>query len=305
MNYRWLIDKYKERKRILEYKIKPDSAIEVQDINYHYGEYKVIDSFSFSFKKNKIYAFLGKSGSGKSVLAAHFNGLLKSPTANIYLFNGENIYKFNKKIANFREIRKTTGMVLQNPEYQLFKETVLEDVCCGLKMLRVTGDISPEEKSKSKLLELGISEEFFGRNPFLLSGGQKKKIALAGILVIDPEIIIFDEPILGLDPFSSAKIVEMIENLRKQGKTIIVISNNIDLLLELGDEVLVLDKGKLIMHGTPYTIFRDSRLDLGVPKIIKFIDKLAKENPAFEALWDYEPKNFEELSLSIADVLRK
>lgn len=305
MKCKWFSGLTEERKRILNYKIAPDSSIEVQDVNFSYGQQKVIDSFSFAFKKNRVYAFLGRSGSGKSTLASHFNGLLKSPTANIYLFNGENIYKFNKKISNFKEIRKTAGMVLQNPEYQLFKETVLEDVCCGLKMLQVEDSVPPEVKSRSKLLELGISEEFFDRNPFMLSGGQKKKIALAGILVIDPEIIIFDEPILGLDPFSSSKIIEIIVDLKKKGKTIIVISNNIDLLLELGDEVLVLDKGRLIMHGRPYTIFRDLRLDLGVPKIIKFVEKLAKENPVFEALWDYEPRNYKELSQSIANVLRK
>lgn len=294
-----------EEKRIISsYKLHPKIAIEVRDVNFFYGDKKIVDGFSFQFEKNKIYTILGSAGSGKSTLAAHFNGLLKSETANIFLFNGHNIYKFKKKIDNFKEIRKTVGMVLQNPEYQLFKETVLEDVCCGLKMLNVLGE-DPMEKSKKKLVELGMGEEFFDRNPLMLSGGQKKKVALAGILVIDTDIVIFDEPILGLDPYSSSKIVEIIEDLKKQGKTIIVISNNIDLLLSLGDEMLVLDRGRLILSGKPYTIFRDERLDLGVPKIIEFIKKLVKISNKFEKIWDDEPRNYFELSKSILNVLRK
>lgn len=284
INLHWIRQRREEKQRIMSHTLAPNVAMEVQDINAYYGDKKVVDSFSFSFEKNKIYTFLGKSGSGKSTLAAHFNGLLKSNTANIYLLNGHNIYKFQKKIAKFKEIRRTVGMVLQNPEYQLFRETVLEDVSCGLKMLNVTTDISSEEMSKLKLLELGISEEFFDRSPFMLSGGQKKKIALAGILVIEPEIIVFDEPILGLDPASSSQIVEIILDLKRKGKIVIVISNNIDLLLEVGDEMIVLDNGRLVTSGTTYSIFRNPNISLGVPRIVKFIDGLAKANPMFEQL---------------------
>lgn len=305
INLHWLRDRRAERQRILSHRLEPNIAMEVQDINAYYGNKQVVDSFSFSFEKNKVYSFLGKSGSGKSTLAAHFNGLLKSNTANIYLLTGHNIYKFHKKISNFKEIRRTVGMVLQNPEYQLFRETVLEDVCCGLRMLNVPTPLPPEEMGKSKLLELGISEEFFGRSPFMLSGGQKKKIALAGILVIEPEIIVFDEPILGLDPASASQIVEIILDLKNRGKTVIVISNNIDLLLEVGDEMLVLDGGRLLTHGRPYSIFRNPNISLGVPRVVRFIDRLSHENPLFEKLWEYEPRNFEQLAQSIVHVLRK
>lgn len=305
MIFRYLFkDKFNERKKIESYKLDPNCALEAQNINYSFDEKKVVNNFNFKFYKGKIYTIVGGVGSGKSVLASHFNGLVKSDTANIYLFNGQNIYSFNKKITNFKEIRKAVGMVLQNPEYQLFKETVVEDVCCGLKMLR-PDEPNPEEIAKEKLSKLGIRSEFFYRNPFTLSGGQKKKVALAGIFSINPEIIIFDEPLLGLDPYSCNQIIEIITDLKKQGKTVIVISNNIDLLLEIGDEMLVMDRGRLIMSGNPYSIFRDKRINLGIPKIIEFIERLEKSSSRFKSLWNYEPKNYEELSQAILNVIRE
>lgn len=293
-----------EYRRVKGYRIDPWNAFEVENVFYESKNKTIVYPFNFKFRRKKVYGIIGPAGSGKSTLAAHFNGLIKSPKGNVYYFNGENIYFFKKTIPNFRKIRRAIGMVLQNPEYQLFKPTVLEDVCCGLEMLNIDTD-NPEEKGKEKLRELGIPDEFFDRNPFMLSGGQKKKVALAGILVIDPEIIIFDEPVLGLDPTSVQKIVEIIKDLKEQNKTIIVISNNIDLILELSEELLVMDRGRLIMSGKPYRIFRDKRLNLGTPKIIEFIEKLVKSSEKFSKIWRYEPKNYYELSDAILDVLRK
>ncbi|AEW44969.1 Cobalt transporter ATP-binding subunit 2 [Mycoplasma haemocanis str. Illinois] len=293
-----------EYKRVKTYSPDPRNAFEVENVSFKDKNKTIVHPFSYKFKRRKVYAIIGASGSGKSTLALHFNGLMKSPKGNIFFFNGESIYFFKKTIPNFRAIRRYVGMVLQNPEYQLFKETVLEDVMCGLQMLDVP-DSNPEERAKSKLRELGIMEEFFNRNPFMLSGGQKKKVALAGILVIDPEIVIFDEPVLGLDPYSVKKIVDIIQDLKNKNKTIIVISNNIDLILELSEEILVMDRGRLIMSGRPYLIFKDKRLNLGTPKVIKFLDKLTKHSPRFSSVWKDEPKNFEELASSIFNELRK
>lgn len=298
-NWTSYIEFYSKKEKALNYEPHPTSAIELENINMFIKDKHVINNFNFKFKKNLIYGIVGPSGGGKTLLSDHFNGLTKSNTGNIYLFNGEKILFFQKKISNYKKIRKTVGMVLQFPEYQLFKSTVLEDVCFGPEMLGVPKDIA-QEQAKKKLLEFGIREEFFDANPFTLSGGQKKKVALSGILAIEPDIVVFDEPTIGLDPHSEKKIIRIIQQLKKDKKTVIIISHNMDLILELCEQLLVMKDGKLMEHGTPYEIFCNPMLDVGKPKVFKFIKKLIERNSKFKVLLKAQPRNIAELSEEIS-----
>lgn len=233
--------------------------LEVKNLKYKYDKYDesakyALDDISFSIEEKDFVALIGESGSGKSTLISHLNGLYKADSGEI-LFKGENIYDKNYNITN---LRFKCGIVFQYPEYQLFSETVLDDVAFGA----IKKGLSKEEaynKSMEVLKLLGI-EHLKDEMPFNLSGGEKRKVAFAGVFVMEPDILIFDEPDAGLDPTSKLHFYRLIKSLNKEfGTTIIYITHNLDDVIEYADKVIVLNEGKIVNIGKPYEVLSDKK----------------------------------------------
>ncbi|AGX89108.1 energy-coupling factor ABC transporter ATP-binding protein [Mycoplasma parvum] len=261
---------------------------------------------SCQIRKGEVYGVVGPSGAGKSVFCEHLNCLQKSDTANIYYACDERVLFFQNKLKNYKAIRREVGMVFQLPDYQLFRETVLQDIIFGPKILfnlPISEMPKWEEKAKKILNELSFPLELIHSSPFKLSGGQKRKVTLAGILILEPKVIVFDEPILGLDPQSVNQVIDVVKQLNKKGVTIVIASNNMDFILETTDKILFLEDGKLKQNDYTFSFFRNCPSSLIKPKVIQFIENLIRENKVFEELWDYRPKNISELSHSIANVI--
>lgn len=236
------------------------SILEVKNIKYKYDKYDdsskyALDGVSFDIEEKDFVALIGESGSGKSTLISHLNGLYKADSGDI-LFKGKSIYD---KDFNLTDLRFRCGIVFQYPEYQLFSETVVEDVAFGA----IKKGLSKEEayeKSLEILKMLGI-EHLKNETPFNLSGGEKRKVAFAGVFVMQPDIMIFDEPDAGLDPTSKEHFYEMVKMLNeKYGTTIIYITHNLDDVIEYANKVIVLNEGKVLKYGETYKILSDKDL---------------------------------------------
>ncbi len=234
--------------------------LEVKNLKYNYDKYEktskyVIDDISFSIDKKDFAAIIGKSGSGKSTLISHLNGLYKATSGDI-LYNGESIYK---KDYNLTGLRFKIGVVFQYPEYQLFSETVIEDVAFGA----IKKGLSKAEayKKSEEILNLFGIEYLKNESPFNLSGGEKRKVAFAGIFVMEPEIIILDEPDAGLDTISKTNFYNLVKMLNKEKETtIIYITHNLDDVIEYANKVIVLNEGKLLKVGKPYEVLSNEEV---------------------------------------------
>jgi energy-coupling factor transport system ATP-binding protein len=287
------------------YAITVDNLKIVYDEKTH-DETVLLEDFSYRFEKNKIYFIIGNSGSGKTSLVSHFNGLLKSHYGNLQI--GEiPILAKKRKIKHFKKLRKTVGMVFQFPEYQLFKDTVEKDIIFGPVNLGESKKIA-RIKAEKYLNKMGLTSNYLQRSPFGLSGGQKRRVAIAGILAIEPDILVFDEPTAGLDPAGEKEMLQIIQDLKNDGKTVFVITHVMDQVLALGDDVIVLDNKQIKAHGTPYDIFTNTKLlastTLDVPKVINVINKLIKRDSKFKVLLDVKPKNVEELAKAITNIVK-
>ena len=253
--------------------------IKVEHIFYTYGKKAsnstlALDDVSFTVNDNEFLAIVGETGSGKSTLAQMFNALLIPDKGDVqvddYLIN----YK-NRKSKKLKGLRKHVGLVFQFPEYQLFEETVEKDVAFGVKNFGVKGE-EALIKAHEALKLVGLDETYYKRQPFELSGGERRKVAIAGILAIDPDIIIFDEPTVGFDPSSAKDLMNLVVELHKKGKTIIVITHDMDLVRRYSQRVLLLEKGKLVFDGAPSDLFvfvqNYDRLE--IPQVIRLAMKL-------------------------------
>lgn len=252
--------------------------IEVKNLKYQYEKYEktskyALDDISFSVEKQDFVALIGRSGSGKSTLISHLNGLYKADSGDI-LFNGKSIYA---KDYNLTNLRFKIGVVFQYPEYQLFSETVIDDVEFGA----MKKGLSKEEAHKKSLevLKLFDIEYLKDESPFNLSGGEKRKVAFAGVFVMEPEVIIFDEPDAGLDTISKTNFYNLVKMLNeKMGTTIIYITHNLDDVIEYANKVILLNEGCLLKTGKPYEILSDENLmktaDLDMPYAIDIYNYL-------------------------------
>lgn len=268
-------------------------------------EYVLLKDINFHFKKNKIYFIIGESGSGKTTLITHLNGVMKSRFGDIFVKEYAILGK-KRKIKQIKKLRKAISMVLQFPEYQLFKETVEKDIMFGPVNLGVDKKMA-QKKAKFYLNKMGLDDSYLQKNPFALSGGQKRRVAIAGILAIEPDILIFDEPTAGLDPNGEKEMLNIITELKKKGKTIIVVSHKMDHALAIGDEIIVLKDHKIFAHGKPYDIFTNPKIinsssRLLTPKVISVINKLVKINSKFNILLKKQPKNVYELAKMLAQM---
>jgi energy-coupling factor transport system ATP-binding protein len=225
-----------------------------------------LTDISFEIGKGEFVGIIGHTGSGKSTLIQHLNGLLKPKSGSIRI-DGVDI---TGKDVKMRDIRRQIGLVFQYPEYQLFEETVHKDVAYGPLNLGLT-----QEEADERVVEaiglVGLSyDDIANRSPFELSGGQKRRVAIAGVIAMKPELLILDEPTAGLDPKAHADILEMIERIHEvQKNSIILVSHNMGDIARLSDKVLVMDRGKLALSGTPAEVFREAALleslGLGLP----------------------------------------
>lgn len=258
------------------------SAIKVENLTYSYSKNTpfakdAVKDVSFTVEKGEILGIIGHTGSGKSTLVQHLNGLIKPTDGKIY-FADKDIWETPKNIA---EIRFKIGLVFQYPEYQLFDETVFKDISFGptnMKLLPEEVDTRVREAAKT----VGIPEDYFNKSPFDLSGGEKRRVAIAGILAMNPEVIVFDEPTAGLDPAGRNAIIDIIKKYRSDNNaTIIIISHSMEDMALLADKLLVMNKGEKVMFGTPKQIFSDREklqsYGLDVPIITQIILKL-REN---------------------------
>lgn len=254
-------------------------SIKLQHITYQYesqGEEpkKAIDDISLEIKPGEFIGIIGHTGSGKSTLIQHFNGLLKA-TSGSYYFDGEDVYS---KGFSIRDLCKKVGFSFQYPEYQLFEATVLDDVCFGPKNMGLTRT-EQEKRAREALEAVGIPKKYEMKSPFLLSGGEKRRVAIAGVLAMEPQYFILDEPTAGLDPIGRKKILDLLKRLWKEkGMTIILVSHSMEDIADYATRVLVMKRGKLLMDGTPKEIFgqmnKMQEAGLSVPDVTKCVHML-------------------------------
>ncbi len=246
--------------------------LQVENLTHSYSvagknKFAAINNISFSLEKGEILGIIGHTGSGKSTLVSHLNGLLKPDSGRI-LLNGEDIWEKPKEIS---KIRYKVGLVFQYPEYQLFEETVYEDIAFGPKNMGLdSNEIDKRIKHSADLL--GFTSELFDKSPFDLSGGQKRRVAIAGVVAMEPELLVFDEPTAGLDPQGRAAIFKAIRDYRSDNTaSVIVVSHSMEDMAMLCDKILVLKEGEVFAFGSTEDIFSKAdelkQIGLNVPMI--------------------------------------
>ena len=267
--------------------------LEVRNLTHTYSagtpfEHKAIDNMNFSVQRGEFIGIIGHTGSGKSTLMQHLNGLLK-PTSGTVLLDGEDIHK-DKKFT--RQARFRVGLVFQYPEYQLFEETVYKDIAFGPKNMGLKEEeIDRRVREAAKLV--GLTEKQLEVSPFDLSGGQKRRVAIAGVIAMEPEVLILDEPTAGLDPASRAGILENIETYRKtKNATIMMVSHSMNDVARLTDRLLVLCGSKIAMDGPPAEVFTraDELLEMGldIPDITRVFLRLKQMGLNVEPVYTME-----------------
>lgn len=260
------------------------SLLEVKNLTFEYGTGKfgnlALNDVSFSLEKGEILSIIGHTGSGKSTLVQTLNGLLKPKSGTVCL-DGENIFSSSELL---RKARFRVGLVFQYPEYQLFEESVFKDISFGPKNMGFDkSEIDKRVFDASNFV--GLHSELLDKSPFELSGGEKRRAAIAGILAMKPEILILDEPTAGLDPGSGRSLIENLIKLRyKKGTTIIIVSHSMENTAKISDKIMVMNGGKCEMFGTPKEIFSQEErlleLSLGIPQITYIMKRLKKKGCA-------------------------
>lgn len=264
-------------------------SITVENLTYTYSkglpnETRALEDVSFQLEPGEFAAVIGHTGSGKSTLMQQLNGLLRPDSGKITV--GE--VCITDPSTKMTEVRRKVGLVFQYPEYQLFEETVAKDVAFGPKQVGMTGEELDRVVEESIRLTGLDYEEVKERSPFELSGGQKRRVAIAGVLAMKPEILILDEPTAGLDPSAHRDVLELIRRIhRKERMTILLVSHNMGDIAELADRVLVMNRGKLVMNGTPAEVFSRGEplweMGLGLPPATEFMKRLKERMPGIDA----------------------
>ena len=257
-------------------------AIKFKELSYIYNRNMpyantALDNINLEIKEGIITAIIGETGSGKSTLVEHLNALLLPTLGSVEVCYHE-IFPEKKKNSNLKELRKNVGLVFQFSEYQLFEETILKDVAFGPKNFGYSEEESLK-RAASALKLVGIGEDLYNVSPLEISGGQKRRVAIAGIIAIDPKVIVLDEPTAGLDPKGSKEIIDLfIAMNRKLNKTIIIVSHDMDMVYNYSTETVVLTKGKIAYSGRTIDLFNDKEklkeLNLLEPQIVSFRNML-------------------------------
>ena len=258
-----------------------EPILQVKNLNYIYSqgtpfEHQALDNVSFSVERGEFLGIIGHTGSGKSTLMQQLNGLLK-PTSGQILLDGKDIWS-DKKMT--RQARFRVGLVFQYPEYQLFEETVYKDIAFGPKNMGLKED-EIDRRVREAAAAVGLTEAQLQVSPFDLSGGQKRRVAIAGVIAMEPEVLILDEPTAGLDPAGRAEILAMIEGYRKShNATIMMVSHSMDDVARLTDRLLVMNGAHLAMDGTPSQVFTRAKelleMGLNIPEVTRVFLELKK-----------------------------
>lgn len=272
-------------------------GISLKNVYYTYQEGspfegQALSDINLEIKDRSYTAIVGHTGSGKSTLLQLLNGLL-CPTQGEIQFD-EFVLDRETDQKKMKHLRKKVGLVFQFPESQLFAETVLADVAFGPQNFGVSRERA-EEIAKDKLAVAGLNDAIYNKSPFELSGGQMRRVAIAGILAIEPEILVLDEPTAGLDPVGRKELMALFETLHKNGMTIVLVTHTMDDVANFADTVYVLKGGNLVLEGSPSSVFQEveylQKIQLGVPKITNFALQLQQKGLKFERL----PIKIEEL----------
>ncbi|CDA29186.1 MULTISPECIES: energy-coupling factor transporter ATPase [unclassified Eubacterium (in: firmicutes)] len=257
-------------------------GIRLENVCYTYGsdttsEIKALNNVNLEINKGEFVAIIGHTGSGKSTLIQHFNGLERPKSGNVF-YNNENIYENN---YDLRKLRCKVGLVFQYPEHQLFEETVLKDVCFGPMNMGMSRE-EAEKKAKLVLEQVGINEKCYNKSPFELSGGQKRRVAIAGVLAMNPEIIVLDEPTAGLDPKGRDKILNRIKELHDNtGIGVVLVSHSMEDVANYAQRLIVINNGKIKYDGMPKDVFKHykelEKMGLKAPQITYIMHKLKEK----------------------------
>ncbi len=257
-------------------------AVKVSNVFYTYTPKSptatlALNDVSLTIEDHSFVAFVGETGSGKSTLIQTLNALLVPSSGQIEV-DDFIITPKAKKNKRIKELRKHVGLVFQFPEYQLFEETVEKDVAFGVKNFGAD-DKTALEKAHQALLSVGLDDSYWTRSPFDLSGGEKRRVAIAGILAIEPDILILDEPTAGLDPKGVYDIMSLVQQMFDSGKTIILVTHDMDIVMKYCQKVLVLNKGKLVYESNPYQLFAqdNEELSIEVPPLFELARKLKQK----------------------------
>ncbi len=262
--------------------------IKVEHLNHIYGQGTAFEQYAlkdvnFTIEDGEFIGLIGHTGSGKSTLIQHLNGLLKASSGTIS-YNGENI---DREGCDKKVLRSKVGLVFQYPEHQLFEIDVFTDVCFGPKNLGLSRE-EVETRAKEALEQVGLDEHFYRQSPFELSGGQKRRVAIAGGLAMKPEVLILDEPTAGLDPRGRDEILDEISLLHKQNKmTIILVSHSMEDMAKYADRLLVMNHGELAFDGKPREVFLHykelEKMGLAAPQITYIVQELREGGAAISA----------------------
>ena len=265
-------------------------GIILDNVSYTYQEgtpfaSAALSDVSLTIEDGSYTAIIGHTGSGKSTILQLLNGLLVPTKGSVRVFDTLiTSTSINKQI---RQIRKQVGLVFQFAENQIFEETVLKDVAFGPQNFGVSVE-EAEAIAREKLALVGIDESLFGRSPFELSGGQMRRVAIAGILAMEPSILVLDEPTAGLDPIGRKELMALFKKLHQDGITIVLVTHLMDDVAEFADQVYVMEKGRLVKSGAPSLIFQNlefmENIQLGVPKITRFAQRLADRGVSFKQM---------------------
>ncbi len=262
-------------------------SMKLKKVSYVYSEgdafeKKALDEISLEIPDGQFIGIIGHTGSGKSTLIQHLNGLLRATSGAIY-YDGENIYQEG---YDMRTLRSKVGLVFQYPEHQLFEVDVFSDVCFGPKNLGLSKE-EVEERAKKALTQVGLDESYYKKSPFELSGGQKRRVAIAGILAMHPQVLILDEPTAGLDPKGRDEILDQVALLQKERKiTVILVSHSMEDVARYVDRIIVVNDGKILFDDTPKQVFQHYKelesVGLAAPQVTYVVKSLKEKG------WDID-----------------
>ena len=265
-------------------------GIALENVSFTYQEgtplaSTALSDVSLTIEDDSYTALIGHTGSGKSTILQLLNGLLVPSQGSVRVF--DNLITSTSKNKDIRQIRKQVGLVFQFAENQIFEETVLKDVAFGPQNFGVSEE-DAEQIAREKLALVGIDESLLNRSPFELSGGQMRRVAIAGILAMEPAVLVLDEPTAGLDPLGRKELMNLFRKLHQSGMTIVLVTHLMDDVAEYANQVYVMEKGRLVKGGKPSDVFQDvvfmEEVQLGVPKITAFCKRLADRGVSFKRL---------------------